>query len=66
MSANRVIPGKVAQACGYPAMDRPEAMYLGLVSHWKNPSSLVIDGHEPTTELTNPSQWLNTLGFTGV
>lgn len=46
------------------AMDRPEAMYLGLVSHWKNPSSLVIDGHEPTTELTNPSQWLNTLGFT--
>jgi asparagine synthase (glutamine-hydrolysing) len=46
------------------AMDRPEAMYLGLVSHWKNPSSLVIKGNEPLTALTDPGQWPSFTEFT--
>ncbi|MEX2162773.1 MAG: asparagine synthase (glutamine-hydrolyzing) [Sulfuricaulis sp.] len=45
-------------------MDGPEAMYLGLVSHWKNPSSLVIKGNEPLTVLTDPGQWPSFPEFT--
>lgn len=45
-------------------MDGPEAMYLGLVSHWKNPSSLVINGSEPPTVLTDPGQWSSFTEFT--
>jgi len=46
------------------AMDEPEAMYLGLVSHWKNPSTLVIKGNEPPTALTDPGQWPSILDLT--
>jgi asparagine synthase (glutamine-hydrolysing) len=35
-----------------PAATR-EAIYYGLVSHWKAPANLVLEGHEPLTVLTN-------------
>jgi len=38
----------------------PEAIYLDLVSRWKNPADVVIGGNEPLTALTDPSQWMNT------
>lgn len=41
----------------------PEALYLDLVSHWKNPSQIVIGGHEPLTPLTDPTRWLTTPSF---
>lgn len=41
----------------------PEAMYSVLVSHWKSPASLVIGASEPSTVLTDPSQWANLPDF---
>jgi len=42
---------------------RPEALYLGLVSHWKHPSRVVKEGEEPATVLTDPAQWANLPDF---
>ncbi len=38
------------------AVRSPEEIYLGLVSHWKNPAQLVPGSHEPLTLLTDPGQ----------
>ncbi|MDD5473282.1 MAG: asparagine synthase (glutamine-hydrolyzing) [Candidatus Methanoperedens sp.] len=44
--------------------DSPEAVYLYLVSHWKNPSSLVLGAYEPPTTISNPTHWANLSDFT--
>jgi asparagine synthase (glutamine-hydrolysing) len=58
------IPGdklhKLAEILG---ARQPEEMYQGLVSHWKDPDALVIDGHEPPTVLTDRSQWADLEDF---
>jgi asparagine synthase (glutamine-hydrolysing) len=41
----------------------PEAIYLDLVSHWKNPNDLLLDGREPLTPLTDPAFRLNSPSF---
>jgi asparagine synthase (glutamine-hydrolysing) len=41
----------------------PEAIYLDLVSHWKQPGEIVIDGTEPFTPLTDRSSWVETPSF---
>lgn len=41
---------KLAEAMNFT---RPEQMYLSLVSHWKDPSNIVIGGREPATNLTD-------------
>jgi asparagine synthase (glutamine-hydrolysing) len=40
-----------------------EALYLDLISHWKQPASLVIDAQEPLTAVTDPLRWMNTSTF---
>lgn len=40
------------KAAGVLASETIDDLYLGLVSHWDSPSSLVLGGHEPPTELT--------------
>ena len=35
------------------AVEGPDAMYLGLISHWKQPASVVLGGSEPPTVLTD-------------
>lgn len=40
-----------------------EALYLDLVSHWKNPANIVIGGYEPLTAVTDPSKWAKTATF---
>ncbi len=39
------------------AVDSPESMYLGLVSHWKEPESVIIGSRESPTALTDRKQW---------
>ncbi len=46
------------------AVDSPESMYRGLVSHWKKPESLVLGSLEPATTLTNPQKWARLADFT--
>jgi asparagine synthase (glutamine-hydrolysing) len=49
-------PGdKLHKAAEILAERSPEDIYLGLVSHWKNPAQLVPGSHEPITLLTDPS-----------
>jgi len=45
------------------AVESPEAIYHGLVSHWKNPSNLVIGATEPPTILTDRSRWADLSEF---
>ena len=35
----------------------PEALYLRMFSHWKDPASVVIGGTEPPTIFTDPARW---------
>lgn len=44
--------------------ESPEALYKELVSHWKTPSSVVLDSHEPTTVISDRSQWADLDDFT--
>ncbi len=36
--------------------ESPEALYLRMVSHWKDPAALVIGAREPATVLTDPGR----------
>ncbi|MFZ5997975.1 MAG: asparagine synthase (glutamine-hydrolyzing) [Nitrospirota bacterium] len=44
--------------------ESPEALYKELVSHWKSPSSIVLDSREPSTVITDKSQWAALDDFT--
>jgi asparagine synthase (glutamine-hydrolysing) len=46
------------------AVESPETMYKGLVSHWKEPEAIVVNSSEPLTALTNPQGWANLPDFT--
>jgi asparagine synthase (glutamine-hydrolysing) len=52
---------KVHKAAGVLASDTLDALYLGLVSHWDDPASLVIGGTEPPTLLTGNAPALDGL-----
>lgn len=43
--------------------DSAEGLYRGLVSLWQQPSSLVLDGREPITLLSDSSAWPPAQGF---
>ena len=44
-------------------VQRPEELYHGLVSHWKDPEAIVVDGREPATVLTTPGRWASLRDF---
>ncbi len=46
------------------AVDSPEALYRGLVSYWREPENIVLNGNEPPTLLTDRSQWAELSDFT--
>jgi asparagine synthase (glutamine-hydrolysing) len=46
------------------AVRNPEALYTGLVSHWKEPESLVLRSSEPVTALSDRQSWENLSDFT--
>jgi asparagine synthase (glutamine-hydrolysing) len=35
----------------------PEAVYHNLISHWKRPADIVLNGEEPDTVITDSAQW---------
>ena len=41
------------------AVRAPEEVYWGLVSHWKQPASIVVGAKEPMTVLTDTTAWAN-------
>ena len=43
---------QVHKGAGVLASSSADALYFGLVSHWEDPKSVVIGGHEPPTLLT--------------
>jgi asparagine synthase (glutamine-hydrolysing) len=47
---------KLHKLAGIIGLDGQDVIYRQLVSHWQNPSSLVLDGDEPMTALTNMRQ----------
>jgi asparagine synthase (glutamine-hydrolysing) len=46
---------KLAEILGAP---HPATIYVDLVSHWKRPEEIVMEGKEPPTAVTDPAQWL--------
>lgn len=52
---------KLHKGAGVLASQSADALYLGLVSHWHDPASVVIGGHEPPTLLTGNVPTLNGL-----
>ncbi len=44
-------------------VSEPVDMYQNLVSHWKHPEQVVINGHDPVTALTNNSNWPRVADF---
>jgi asparagine synthase (glutamine-hydrolysing) len=44
--------------------DSPEALYLRMLSHWKDPASVVISGREPETVLTDAARRARTGSIT--
>jgi asparagine synthase (glutamine-hydrolysing) len=52
---------KLHKGAGVLAADSVDALYLGLVSHWDDPSNLILGGKEPPTLLTGNSPQLSGL-----
>ncbi len=46
------------------ASSAPEQIYLGLVSSWKRPVDVVVNGNEPFTALTEDGRWAGLPDFT--
>jgi asparagine synthase (glutamine-hydrolysing) len=44
-------------------VNSPTEIYHGLVSHWKDPASIVVGGAEMQTRVTDPSAWLGRGGI---
>jgi asparagine synthase (glutamine-hydrolysing) len=59
-------PGdKLHKLGGVLAAEDPATLYLHLVSHWKDPSQVVLGGFEPPTAMSEPGDWAGGLDFTG-
>ncbi|BAZ27951.1 asparagine synthase (glutamine-hydrolysing) [Cylindrospermum sp. NIES-4074] len=46
------------------AVSNPEAMYTGLVSHWKQPAAVLVSGAEPETTISDRQNWAKLPDFT--
>jgi asparagine synthase (glutamine-hydrolysing) len=52
---------KLAEVVAAPGM---ETLYLNLMSHWKQPQDIVIDGKDPVTAITDTASWPRVSDFT--
>jgi asparagine synthase (glutamine-hydrolysing) len=71
--ARRWLPGPLAianpgdrlhKALDILTGDSPESLYLRMLSHWKDPASIVIGGREPETVLTDAARQAHTGSIT--
>jgi asparagine synthase (glutamine-hydrolysing) len=46
------------------AVDSPDTMYKGLVSHWKEPEAVVLGSIEPPSTVTDSGKWARLPDFT--
>ena len=53
--------GKVHKGAGVLASQTSDELYLNFITHWPDPSSIVIDGIEHPTQITEPKFRLNGL-----
>ena len=60
----RQIGDKLHKLAAVLGVESPEIMYMRLVSHWKQPQSLVIGASEADTPLSNQNKWANLPEFT--
>jgi asparagine synthase (glutamine-hydrolysing) len=59
---HRLAGDKLHKLAGVLGLDSPEAIYLDLVSHWKQPNALVRGASELPTAVTDPGQWADVPG----
>lgn len=58
-------PGdKLHKLSGLLALPDPDAMYLGMISLWKDPAEVVVQGVEPLTPVTDRANWASLPDFT--
>ncbi len=58
-------PGdKLHKLAALLALPDPDAMYLGMISLWKNPAEVVVQGVEPLTPVTDRANWASLPDFT--
>jgi len=58
------LPGdKIHKLAGILASKSPTEIYKGLVSHWSNPSDIVLGSVEPITVINNESEWADLKNF---
>lgn len=48
---------KVQKSAGILTASSPAALYLDMLSQWKNPNEVILGGAEPLTHLTDLSAW---------
>ena len=59
------LPGdKIHKLAEILTVDSPDELYHRLVSHWKNPTKVVLGSEEPLTALTDPSRKSGLKNFT--
>lgn len=59
--AGRFLPNpadKAAKLAETLLLENPQAIYLNLISQWKNPGQLLLRGHEAHSPLTDSAAWL--------
>ena len=52
---------KIAQIL---SIEHPEEIYVSIISHFKDPNSIVLHSYEPPTALTDRNQWVDISDFT--
>lgn len=58
-------PGdKLHKLAALLALPDPDTMYLGMISLWKDPAEIVVQGVEPLTPVTDRANWATLQDFT--
>ncbi len=62
-AARRVTGDRLHKLARILSLETQEAMYLDLMSHWRDPDCMTLGGAEPTTVLTDPKRWAAVTGL---